>query len=132
MKKIKHYRVEVTDPNNSGIIGAKKSFDAMELNVLGENERCLVVDDAFFTTIKKKKCDWDTCLDKPSISLHANDTCWGTRVSYTLFTEKTKRAATIKKEIEAAIEKKYGFFARGFDLSFITETKATEQKEHAE
>jgi hypothetical protein len=121
MKKINHYRVEVTDPRNSGIIGPEKKFEAMELNVIGENEHCLAVDNAWFTTIKKKKCDWDTCLDQPSISLHANDSCWGTRVTYSLYTEKTKRASTIKKEIEAAIEKKYGFFAKGFDLAFITD-----------
>ena len=132
MKKINYYRVEVTDPQNSGIIGPEKKFEAMELNVIGENAHCVAVDDAWFTTIKKKKCDWDTCLDQPSISLHANDSCWGTRVTYSLYTVKTKRASTIKKEIEAAIKKKYGFFARGFDLSFIKETKATEQKEHAE
>jgi hypothetical protein len=131
MKKINYYHVEVTDPSNSGIIGAKKSFEAMKLNVIGENERCLVVDNAWFTTIKKKKCDWDICLDKPGIGLHANDTVWGTRVTYSLYTKKTKRASTIKKEIEAAIEKKYGFFARGFDLSFIKDSNATEQKEHA-
>lgn len=119
MKTINYYRVEVTDPMNPGILGGERKFQTTSFNVIGENESRLVIDNEFFTTIRKEKADYDTCLDKPSISLHANDSCWGTRVSYTLFTEKTKRASTIKKEIEAAIEKKYGFFARGFDLSFI-------------
>ena len=121
MKTINRYRVEVNDPVNGGIIGAEKKFERVEFKVIGENERRLVIDDPFFTSISKVKSGWDTCLEKPAISLHANDTYGGTRVTYSLYTEKTKRASTIRKEIEAAIEKKYGFFARGFDLSFIDE-----------
>jgi len=124
VSKVNYYHVEVTDPSNPGIIGAKKEFERQEFNVIGENAKYIVVDNYAFTSLRKEKSDWDACLDKPSISLHANDSCWGTRVSYTLFTQKTKRASTIKKEIEAAIEKKYGFFARGFDLSFITDKEA--------
>ena len=124
MKKINHYRVDVADPANSGILGAEKKFERMGFNVIGENDKYLAIDDVRFTTIRKERSDWDTCLDKPSISLHANDGVWGTRVTYSLYTEKTKRAYTIKKEIEAAIQKKYGFFARGFDLSFITDKEA--------
>lgn len=121
MKKINYYRVEVTDPQNTGIMGAEKEFRVQAFNVIGENDRFIAIDDHCFTSIRKDKADYWTCLDKPSIGLHANDSCYGTRVTYTLYTEKTKRAATIKKEIEAAIKKKYGFFARGFDLSFITD-----------
>jgi hypothetical protein len=124
MKTINRYRVEVTDPVNGGIIGAEKKFERVEFKVIGENGQRLVIDDPHFTSISKTKSDWDTCLEKPAISLHANDRSWGTRVSYLLYTEKTKRASTIRKEIEAAIEKKYGFFARGFDLSFIDEKEA--------
>lgn len=121
MNKINYYRVEVTDPMNGGVFGNEKKFEAVQFNVIGENERYIAIDNYNFTAIRKEKCDWDTCLDKPSICLYANDNVYGTRVSYTLFTEKVKRAATIKKEIEAAIQKKYGFFSRGFDLSFITD-----------
>jgi hypothetical protein len=131
MKKINHYQVEVADPANPGIIGRAKKFEVKAFDVIGENDKYIAINDYGFTSIRKEKCDWDACLDKPSISLHANNTVWGTRVAYSLYTEKTKRASTIKKEIEAAIEKKYGFFARGLDLSFITESNATEQKEHA-
>lgn len=121
MKQINLYRVEVTDPQDGGIIGRDRKFEAQTFNVLGENGRYIVIDDASFTSIRKSRVDWDTCLDKPSIRMHARDKVYGTRVTYTLYTERTKRATTIKKEIEEAIKKKYGFFARGFDLSFITE-----------
>jgi hypothetical protein len=131
MKKINYYRVEVTDPLNGGILGGEKKFEMQEFKVIGENDKYIAIDNYAFTSIRKEKCDWDTCLDKPSIHLSANDSVYGTRVAYTLYTQKTKRASTIKKEIEAAIEKKYGFFARGFDLSFIKDSNATEQKEHA-
>lgn len=131
MKKINHYRVEVTDPSNPGIIGREKKFEVMVFDVIGENNNYIAISDHRFTSIRKKNSEWDTRLNKPSISLYANDNCFGTRVSYSLYTEKSKRASTIKKEIEAAIEKKYGFFARGFDLSFITDNSATEQKANA-
>jgi hypothetical protein len=121
MKKINYYCVEVADPSSPGVFGSDKKFEAREFNVIGENERYIAIDDYAFTSIRKEKCDWDVCLEKPSIRLNANDSVYGTRVTYRLYTERTKRAATIKKEIEAAIEKKYGFFARGFDLSFITD-----------
>lgn len=120
MRKINYYRVDVTDPMDGGIIGAERKFEVKTFNVLGENPLCIVIDDLYFTTIRKGKAEWATCLDKPSISLHARDRVYGTRVSYTLYTERTKRAATIRKEIEEAIKKKYGF-ARGVDLSFIAE-----------
>ena len=121
MNKINYYRVEAIDPLNSGILRGEKKYEVMQFNVIGENDRYIAIDDYSFKSIRKEKCDWDVCLDKPSIGLYANDNVYGTRVTYTLYTEKTKRASTIKKEIEEAIAKKYGFFARGFDLSFITD-----------
>ncbi len=124
MSKVNYYRVEVTDPLNAGVFGSDKKFEVQEFNVIGENDKYIAIDDFRFKSIRKAKYDWDTCLDKPSICLYANDSVYGTRASYTLYTTKTKRAATIKKEIEAAIEKKYGFFARGFDLSFLTDKEA--------
>jgi hypothetical protein len=124
MKKINHYQVDVTDPLNPGIIGREQRFEVAAFDVIGENDKYIAINDYRFTSLRKAKSDWDACLDKPSISLHANNTVWGTRVTYSLYTEKTKRASTIKKEIEAAIQKKYGFFARGFDLSFITDKEA--------
>lgn len=128
MKTIKHYRVEVTDRSNPGILGAEQKFEVTELNVIAENDRYIAVDDYCFTSIRKdSKYEYDTRLNKPSIGLHANDSCWGNRIRYSLYTDTTKRASTIKREIEAAIAKKYGFFLGAIDLSFIDD-KAVKQK----
>ena len=124
MSKVNYYRVEVTDSLNAGVLGGDKKFEVQQFNVIGENDKYIAIDDFRFTSIRKEKDDWDTCLDKPSICIYANDSVYGTRVSYTLYTTKTKNAATIKKEIEAAIEKKYSFFSRGFDLSFLANKEA--------
>jgi hypothetical protein len=125
MKKINHYQVEVTDPADTGIIGSAKKFEVKAFNVIAENDSYIAIDDPYFTSISKDKSFWDSHIDKPSISLYAKDTCWGTRVRYSLYTAKTKRADTIKKEIEAAINQKYGFFAKGFDLSFIADKEGS-------
>lgn len=125
MKKIKHYRVEVTDPRNAGIIGPQKEFRVTELNVVAENDRYIAVDDFCFTSVRKEKSKYDTCLEQPKISLTANDSCWGNRIMYSLYTEKTKRASTIRKEIEAEIAKKYGFFLGQISLDFIEEKVAS-------
>ena len=124
MSKVNYYRVEVTDSLNAGVLGGDKKFEVQQFNVIGENDKYIAIDDFRFTSIRKEKDDWDTCLDKPSICIYANDSVYGTRVSYTLYTTKTKNAATIKKEIEAAIEKKYSFFSRGFYLSFLANKEA--------
>lgn len=128
MKTIKHYRVEVTDPRNPGLLGAEQKFQVTELNVVAENDRYIAVDDYRFTSLcKDSKYKYETCLNKVEISLHSNDTCWGNRISYSLYTDATKRASAIKREIEAAIAKKYGFFLGKIDLSFIDD-KAVKQK----
>lgn len=128
MKTIKHYRVEVTDRLNPGILGAEQKFEVTELKVIAENERYIAVDDYRFTSIHKdSKYKYDTALNKASIGLYANDSCWGNRITYSLYTDKTKRASTIKREIEAEIAKKYGFFLGKIDLSFIDDN-AIKQK----
>lgn len=119
MKKINHYLVEVTDPKSAGIIGPKQEFKVTELNVVAENDRYIAVDDFCFTSVRKEKSRYDTCLEQPRISLTANDSVWGSRIMYSLYTGKTKRASTIRKEIEAEVAKKYGFFLGQIDLSFI-------------
>lgn len=124
MSKIKHYRVEVTDPKSAGIIGPQQKFEVTEFNVIAENDRYLVIDDYRFTSLRKEKSKYDTCLEQVSIHLSANDSVWGNRITYSLYTVKTKRASTIRKEIEAEIAKKYGFFLGKIDLSFIDEKVA--------
>lgn len=123
--KVKHYRVEIHD--GTGIIGKghpESKFEVNEFNVIGENRENIVIDDRDFTTIRKQKSKYLTCLDDHSIGLNNNDTCWGSRITYSMYTYKTKRASTIKAEIEAKVQEKYGFFSKGFDLSFITDKKA--------
>lgn len=124
MSKIKHYRVEVTDRLNPGIIGPKQEFQVTEFNVIAENDRYLAIDDYRFTSLRKDKSKYDICLNQVSINLYANDSCWGNRITYSLYTDRTKRASTIRKEIEAEIAKKYGFFLGQIDLAFINEKEA--------
>lgn len=116
-KTINYYRVEIRD--GKGILERKSEFKKEALNILGENNRYIVVEDWCFTSIKKTKDSYDTCIDKPSIGIHSGDTVWGSRITYALYTYGNKRASTIKKEIEAEINKRYGFFMNGLDLSII-------------
>jgi hypothetical protein len=129
--KIKHYLVEVTDPMFPGILGCEQRFTCSEFNVIAENERYIAIDDHCFTSIhKESKWQHDTRLNKPSISLFSRDSVWGNRITYRLYADKPKRASTIKREIEAEIAKKFGFFLGKIDLSFINDS-ASEQKANA-
>ena len=131
MKTVNYYRIEITGAN-SGILGASNKFDVTELNVIAENDRYIAVDDFRFTSIRKEgDSSLDSVLNKPSISLHANDHIWGDRISYTLYTNRVRRAFTIKKQIEAAIVKKYGFYLNSVDLSLLDKQSAKVQKDHA-
>ena len=114
---IKHYRVEIAD--GSGIIGAANKFESAELEVIGENSLNLVVNDLHFTTIRKTSDKYSTCLNRPRIGISVRDNVWGNRITYSLYTEKRKRAATIRKEIERAVTDKLGFFLHGLDLSVV-------------
>lgn len=124
MNKIKRYYVEVTDPKCPGIIGREQKFEVSDFNVIAENDRYIAIDDYRFTSLRKEKYKYDTCLNQVSISLSTSDSVWGSRIIYTLYTDKAKRASTIKKEIEAEIAKKYGFFLGNIDLSFIVSKEA--------
>ena len=114
---IRHYSVQISD--QTGIIKGDDSFTVKELNVLGENSMYLVVDDLRFTTIKKDYDKYSECLNHERIHIYVSDNVWGSRVTYCLFTDRTKKASTIRKEIEAAIQKKVGFFTQRIDLSIV-------------
>jgi hypothetical protein len=43
MKKINHYKVEVTDPANPGIIGRDKKFEVTAYDVIGENDKYIAI-----------------------------------------------------------------------------------------
>jgi hypothetical protein len=121
-QEIIHYYVEISD--GSGVIGAANKFETTAHMVIAENHVNMVIDDLFFTTIAKDKCAYREYLDKESVHVTVGDTVWGNRVTYSLYTKKKKRAASIKKTIEQAILKKVGFFMRGIDLSVIRDAKS--------
>lgn len=114
---IRHYYVSISD--HSGIIKGDNEFKVTELNVIGENSVNLVVDDIQFTTIRKSHDRYSTCLNHDRIHVNVSDSVWGSRVTYNLYTDRTKKASTIRKEIEQAIQQKVGFFTSRIDLSVI-------------
>lgn len=115
--KIRHYRVEISD--STGLISPKNEFTVTEYDVIGENESNLVINDRNFTTISKTPSDYKTSLDQKSISLYTADSCWGNRVFYSFYSFGDKKPSAIKKEIERAIMKKFGFFISGINLNVI-------------
>lgn len=117
MKTINHYTVEISD--GSGCLSSKNEFKVEQHNVLAENDDYLVIDDRRFTTLKKSASDYETVLGKPGISLSCNDSVWGNRIGYSLYTEGTVKAATIRKEIDKAVRKKFGFYMGNLDLSIV-------------
>lgn len=119
MTTINHYKVEISDA--SGIIVPCNEFKLTKLNVIGENDEYLAVDDIYFTTLSRSKNYLHPQLDKPAIHTYTGDNCWGNRITYTLYTSKAKRASTIRREIEAHVKAKYGFLASRLDLSIITD-----------
>lgn len=117
--KVLHYVVEISD--GSGILGAENRFEVKEHRIIGENSINFVIDDLHFTTIARpgnRRYAGNT-LGKPNISIRVRDDVWGSRVSYSLFTLRRKKAATIRKEIEEKMTKHLGFFLHGIDLSVV-------------
>jgi len=119
--KIKKYEVISLDGN--GLLSEKNGFTISEVEVITENESRMVLRDQMFTRLEKKKMSYFESIDTPSINVTTGDNCWGSGVRYRLYTFKKKKADTIKKEIEAVIQKKYGYFMRGVDLSMIEEPR---------
>lgn len=101
----------------------EKDIKCEVLDVIGENEKFICVNDYWFSTICKdpKSFIIDGVLDIPNISIYVNDSIWGNGFYYKLFSTKPKSSKAIKKEIEKAIEKKVGFFMNGINLDFITD-----------
>ena len=117
MKIINHYTVEISD--TTGIIGERNEFKIEQHNVIAENDDYLVIDDRRFTTLKKGDSDYETCIDKENISLASGDSCWGNRIWYSLYTEGEVKAATIRKAIDKAVKKKFGFYIAGLKLDVV-------------
>lgn len=117
MKTINHYTVEISD--TTGIIGERNEFKIEQHQVIAENEDYLVIDDRRFTTLKKGESDYETCIDKPNINLASGDSCWGNRIWYSLYTEEKVPASFIRKAIEKAVKKKFGFYIAGLKLDIV-------------
>ena len=119
MLMLNYYHVEISD--GTGIMRrAKNEFTRTEYRVIGENDINLVIDNLHFTTVRKNKSKYHSpCLDHPSICLNFNDSVWGNRITYHLYTFNTKKASIICKEIEKKIQKEFGFFIGKLDLSAI-------------
>lgn len=118
VKTVNHYFVEISD--GAGLLSERKNvFGTRTLKVLGENDDNIVVEDQYFTTIRKKKSDYFTCLESPVISTQTADRVFGSRIAYCLYTTKRKRASTIRKEIEECIQERFSFYLGKLDLSII-------------
>lgn len=120
--KIKRY--EVISLDGLGLLNEKNGFTISEVEVIAENESRMVIRDQMFTRLEKSKSSCFDSVDAPSIRIFTGDNCWGSGVMYCVYTFKNKKAATIKKEIEAVIQKKYGYFMRGLDLSMVVDKEA--------
>lgn len=124
-RTIYHHCVEITD--GRGIIKCADGYKVSSVPVVAENEKQLVAEvSGRFVVVEKKRSNHDsfsTCLGRESIGISTADRVWGNRISYTLFSEKRKRASSIKNEIAAAIQEKLGFFLNGIDLSCISDEK---------
>jgi len=118
MDKLNYYRVEIVV--KAGLVYDKvgHKFESKEVSILAENKYRYCLTDDSFTTIEKKKSDYSTSLDDPSISSSVNDSCWGTSIRYTLYSGKVVMKSTIKLQIAKYITEKYGAFS-SIDLSFL-------------
>lgn len=125
---VNHYRVDIRD--KTGLGGERNEFKIEQHCVIGENDKCIVINDPRFTTIQKEKDKhgWNTSLDSHSIGLTANDSVWGNSITFSLYTTGTVTAAFIRKEIEKAVKKKYGFFMSKLKLDCIKEPTTQQEK----
>jgi hypothetical protein len=121
MGKVYFHVAEFSD--QKGIIKGKPKFEVKEFAVLAENDECLVVDDRWFTSVRKAKDDFYACLEKPCIGVTCADTVWGTGVRYSMYSVCRASPSTVRAQIRSAINKKVGFFMDKIDLSFIKDDK---------
>lgn len=84
------------------------SFDITEVEILGENENYIVLNDFVFSKIDKKK---DGIL-YPSLgyaSIHFKSMWGGKGIFYTLYAREKKQTRTIEKQIRDKIKKECGW-----------------------
>lgn len=95
----------------------KDVFEQTVVDVALQNEKYMIIDDDYFTKISFANEYVCLSLNKPSIFLSPNEDLLA-NISYTLYSDRKRRASTIRKEIDSEIKKKYGNFFKA-DLSII-------------
>lgn len=120
MRTINYYKVGILKNGES-------YFEQTEVGVALENDQWIVLDFRNFDKVTKDK-NYEHSY--PRIGVHriwkrdnetgyfSNHREWGNGVFYKLYSETKKRPSTIRKEIEAFLEEKFGYLA-SIDLSFI-------------
>jgi hypothetical protein len=111
--------------DGSGVFGKENTFEMREYDVIGENDDCVVINDDRFTTLNRKKDKYKiyTAIGQEIISIYVKDSCWGNRITYTLYADRAVKAETIRRHIQAEVDTKFGFFTGSIDLSFIKESE---------
>ena len=116
--KITHYRIKMVFQAGR-IENIGNTFVENTYGIIADNDEYVCLDDYCFTSIKKKGGNaCDSTLNKKVIYSHINDRFWGTRITYSLYTDKKKRRSTIKREIQNYIDKEFAFLDN-IDMSFL-------------
>jgi hypothetical protein len=128
MKGQKLKKISVIAVSKAGLVYSKNEHNEEIFEIIGENEHLICVDDGFFSAIAKDKTYEVTRgrIEKPSISVSIGDSYWGSSVRYTLWTFKNKRPETIRAEIKAFINQKYGSLFE-INLDFINDAQLSKQ-----
>jgi len=113
-------RYEILIVHQPAILAKNNVFEITNMKVLAENKKLIVFDNDQFKIIAKQKSWIYSQINKPTIVIYTNDSCYGNSVKYILYTDKNKRNSTIKKEIEKKLNDKYGWLIKELDLNFIT------------
>jgi len=116
--KIYHYEVRIL--RTPGVYEWNKNrFTNEEVEIAAQNDTFIIVNDWYFTKIRKEKSDYDTYLNKASIRIRTNDAHLDNGIFYTLYSTKLVKPSKIKSEIQARITKDYSWLLGGVDLSII-------------
>lgn len=115
MKKINLYSVEIIKDPRWG-----NKFVKQEYEVGLENEKYVVIKDLHFTILDKKgdRSSSHHIIGNPSVSEWKTGLDSLDGIHYTLWTYKTKRPETIKREIQAFVEERFGYISN-INLDFI-------------
>jgi hypothetical protein len=120
MKYLNEYTVRIMKSGDT-------HFEVKKVPILAENETWIVLDTEHYEKVTKSKTfdfihsrvEHHKIYKKDNETGHfENDPLFGNGVFYKLHTRKTKRPATIRKEIKAFLDEKFGYLTN-IDLSFI-------------